>query len=50
MNDTPEASLSWLSQWEADASGHMPHYGNLLHRTFLYHMALNGVEVVACLK
>jgi nicotinamidase-related amidase len=27
--------------------GAMPHDGNLLHSIFLYHMALNGVEVVA---
>jgi len=24
----------------------MPHHGDMLHATFLYHMALNGVEVV----
>lgn len=24
----------------------MPHHGDLLHATFLYHMALNGIEVV----
>jgi nicotinamidase-related amidase len=27
----------------------MPHDGDLLHRVFLYHMALNGVEVVSSL-
>jgi nicotinamidase-related amidase len=27
--------------------GALPHDGDLLHRAFLYHMALNGVEVVA---
>ncbi len=27
--------------------GSLPHDGDLLHRVFLYHMALNGVEVVA---
>lgn len=27
--------------------GAMPHDGDLLHRVFLYHVALNGVEVVA---
>lgn len=27
--------------------GIMPHDGDLLHRIFLYHMALNGVEVVS---
>jgi len=31
-----------------DAAGipAMPHHGDLLHATFLYHMALNGIEVV----
>lgn len=29
--------------------GAMPHDGDLLHRVFLYHMALNGVEVVSSL-
>jgi nicotinamidase-related amidase len=24
----------------------MPHHGDMLHATFLYHMALNGIEVV----
>ena len=27
--------------------GALPHNGDLLHRIFLYHLALNGVEVVA---
>jgi len=27
--------------------GALPHDGDLLHRVFLYHMALNGIEVVA---
>jgi nicotinamidase-related amidase len=27
----------------------MPHDGDLLHRVFLYHMALNGVEIVSSL-
>ena len=31
----------------ADAVGAMPHHGDLLHLVFLYHMAENGVEVVA---
>jgi nicotinamidase-related amidase len=31
----------------AEELGAMPHDGDLLHRIFLYHMALNGVEVVA---
>jgi nicotinamidase-related amidase len=30
--------------------GAMPHDGNLLHAVFLYHMALNGVEVVKSLR
>ena len=30
--------------------GALPHDGDLLHRLFLYHMALNGVEVVARLS
>ncbi len=33
----------------AEAVGAMPHDGDLLHRLFLYQMALNGVEVVASL-
>jgi nicotinamidase-related amidase len=31
----------------AAALGVMPHNADLLHRIFLYHMALNGIEVVA---
>jgi nicotinamidase-related amidase len=31
---------------DARAFGGFPHPGELLHATFLYHMALNGVEVV----
>ncbi len=31
----------------AQDSGAFPHHGDLLHLVFLYHMALNGVEVVA---
>lgn len=30
----------------AQAIGVMPHPGNLIHAIFLYHMALNGVEVI----
>lgn len=30
----------------AEAEGGFPHPGDLLHAVFLYHMALNGVEVV----
>lgn len=32
------------------AAGALPHDADLLHRMFLYHMALNGVEVVKCLE
>ncbi len=31
----------------ATETGGMPHDGDLLHRIFLYHMALNGVEIVS---
>lgn len=34
----------------AAAQGGLPHPGDLLHVLFLYHMALNGVEVVARLE
>ena len=34
----------------AQALGATPHDGDLLHKTFLYHMALNGVEVVKAIK
>ena len=30
--------------------GAMPHDGELMHRLFLYHMALNGVQVVRSLR
>lgn len=30
----------------ARAQGNLPHPGDYLHATFLYHMALNGIEVV----
>ena len=30
--------------------GVMPHEGDLMHRLFLYHMALNGVQVVRSLR
>jgi nicotinamidase-related amidase len=33
----------------ARQQGGMPHPGDLLHAVFLYHMALNGVEIVASL-
>lgn len=32
------------------AQGGLPHDGDLMHAVFLYHMALNGVEVVAGIK
>lgn len=28
----------------------LPHHGDLLHATFLYHMALNGIEIVKKIK
>jgi nicotinamidase-related amidase len=31
----------------AEELGALPHDGDLLHQVFLYHMALNGIEVVA---
>jgi nicotinamidase-related amidase len=34
----------------AEAVGATPHDGDLLHKVFLYHMALNGVEVVKGIK
>lgn len=33
----------------AESLGAMPHDGDLLHRVFLYHMALNGIRVVKSL-
>lgn len=39
-----------LSVEAATETGGMPHDGDLLHHIFLYHMALNGVEVVAGLR
>lgn len=35
-----------LSVEQARSLGLLPHDGDLLHRLFLYHMALNGIEVV----
>ncbi len=35
-----------LSVDAAAAVGAMPHPGDFFHQTFLYHMALNGIEVV----
>jgi nicotinamidase-related amidase len=34
---------------EIAAQGVLPHPAALLHAVFLYHMAINGVEVVSCL-
>ncbi len=39
-----------LSVETARTLGILPHHGDLLHRIFLYHMALNGIEVVATLS
>lgn len=30
--------------------GALPHAGNLLHKVFLYHMALNGIEVLRAIQ
>jgi len=35
-----------LSVEDAEDLPAMPHHGDLLHATFLYHMAVNGIEVV----
>jgi nicotinamidase-related amidase len=35
-----------LSVEDAEDVPAMPHHGDLLHAIFLYHMALNGIEVV----
>jgi hypothetical protein len=35
-----------LSVEAAEAIGAMPHPADFFHQTFLYHMALNGIEVV----
>lgn len=39
-----------LSVEEAEDLPAMPHYGDMLHHTFLYHMALNDIEVVNEIK
>jgi len=39
-----------LSVEDAEDLPAMPHHGDMLHATFLYHMALNGVEVVKEIK
>ena len=36
-----------LSVAVAEELGALPHDGDLLHSVFLYHMALNGIEIVA---
>jgi len=36
-----------LSVEDAEDLPAMPHHGDLLHTVFLYHMALNGIEVVS---
>ena len=35
-----------ISVEDAENLPAMPHHGDMLHATFLYHMALNGIEVV----
>ena len=35
-----------LSVADAENLPAMPHHGDMLHATFLYHMALNGIEIV----
>ena len=39
-----------LSVEDAEDLPAMPHHGDMLHATFLYHLALNGVEVVKQIK
>ena len=39
-----------LSVEDARDAPAMPHHGDMLHATFLYHMALNGIEVVKEIK
>jgi len=39
-----------LSVEDAKNTPAMPHHGDLLHATFLYHMALNGIDVVKEIK
>ncbi len=34
----------------AKSVGAMPHDAELLHAIFLYHMALNGIEVIKCIR
>jgi len=46
---TPAAAVQTYDRGVATAAaqGGLPHDGDLIHAMFLYHMALNGVEVVA---
>ncbi len=39
-----------LSVEEAENLSAMPHHGDLLHATFLYHMALNAIDVVKAIQ
>ncbi len=39
-----------LSVADAENLPAMPHHGDMLHATFLYHMALNGIEIVKEIK
>jgi nicotinamidase-related amidase len=39
-----------LSVEDAKSTPAMPHHGDMLHATFLYHMALNGIDVVKEIK
>jgi len=39
-----------LSVEDAEDVEAIPHHGDMLHATFLYHMALNGIEVVRDIK
>ena len=39
-----------LSVDDAEDVPAMPHHGDMIHATFLYHMALNGIEVVKEIK
>ena len=38
-----------LAEETAHGIGAMPHHGEFFHQVFLYHMALNGIEVVRAL-
>ena len=46
-----DCTQTWhLPVKDAEGLPAMPHHGDLLHATFLYHMALNGVEVVKSIQ